>query len=51
MPTDVVLIDPEHMIDQREARYVKVLEEAGFEVIYPDDPTFSRGKSEEETKE
>ena len=49
MPTDVVLIDPEHMIDQREARYVKVLEEAGFEVIYPDDPTFSRGKSEEET--
>ena len=49
MPTDVVLIDPEHMIDQREARYVKVLEEAGFEVIYPEDPTFSRGKSEEET--
>ena len=49
MPTDVVLIDPEHMIGLKDAQYVKVLQEAGFEVIYPDDSTFSRGKSEEET--
>ncbi len=49
MPTDVVLIDPEHMYEKRDQQYVKVLEEAGFEVIYPDDPTFSRGKGEEET--
>ena len=49
MPNDVVLIDPEHMYEMHDAQYVKVLEDAGFEVIYPDDPTFSRGKGEEET--
>ncbi|MBA62332.1 MAG: lactate dehydrogenase [Planctomycetaceae bacterium] len=49
MPTDVVLIDPEHMYELHDAQYVKVLEDAGLEVIYPDDPTFSRGKGEEET--
>ena len=49
MPNDVVLIDPEHMYEMHDAQYVKVLKDAGFEVIYPDDPTFSRGKGEEET--
>jgi len=49
MPKDVALIAPEHMIGQ-DKRYVHVLKEAGFEVIYPDDPTFTRGeKSEQET--
>ncbi|MCH2213109.1 MAG: phosphoglycerate dehydrogenase [Fuerstiella sp.] len=51
MSKDVVLIAPEHMLGI-DARYVHVLKEAGFEVIYPDDPTFTRGeKSEAETIE
>ena len=51
MSKDVVLIAPEHMLGI-DARYVHVLKEAGFEVIYPDDPTFTRGeKTEAETIE
>ncbi|MCH2201656.1 MAG: phosphoglycerate dehydrogenase [Fuerstiella sp.] len=51
MSKDVVLIAPEHMLGI-DAKYVHVLKEAGFDVIYPDDPTFTRGeKSEEETIE
>ena len=49
MPKDVALISPEHMIG-KDKRYVHVLKEAGFDVIYPDDPTFTRGqKTEKET--
>ncbi|MCH2611312.1 MAG: phosphoglycerate dehydrogenase [Pirellulales bacterium] len=47
MPTDVALIDPEHMIGV-DAEYVSILQDAGFEVIYPDDRTFSRGLHSEE---
>lgn len=45
----VVLITPEAML-HKAARYVDLLQSAGFEVRYPDDPTFTRGlHSEQET--
>lgn len=44
-----VLITPEAML-HRPAAYVDVLQSAGFEVQYPNDPTFTRGlHSEQET--
>ena len=49
---DVALIAPEAFLHQDDAPYVKNLQAAGMEVIYPDDPTFTRGhKTEEETIE
>jgi D-3-phosphoglycerate dehydrogenase len=49
---DVVLIAPEAFLHQEDAPYVKNIRAAGMDIIYPDDPTFTRGhKSEEETIE
>jgi len=49
---DVALIAPEAFLNQDDAPYVTNIREAGMEVIYPDDPTFTRGhKTEEETIE
>ena len=48
---DVALIAPEAFLQQDDAPYVKNIREAGMEVIYPDDPTFTRGhKTEAETR-
>lgn len=47
MPT--VLITPEAMLHQHEADYTRLLIDAGLEVRYPDDPTFTRGRGEDET--
>ena len=45
----IVLISPEGLIDVR-GRWVSMLEEAGFEIRYPADRTFTRGQfSEKET--
>ena len=46
MPT--VLISPEAFLDQPEASYARMLFEAGFEVRYPKNPTFTRGIGPEE---
>ena len=47
----VVLITPEEML-HKPSRYVDALRDAGFEIAYPEDPTFTRGLcSEEETIE
>ena len=49
---DVVLIAPEAFLHQEDAPYVKNIRDAGMDIIYPDDPTFTRGhKSEAETIE
>ncbi len=45
----VVLITPEEML-HNQAPYVELLCQAGFDVVYPEDPKFTRGLcSEEET--
>ena len=44
-----VLITPEAMLHQHQADYTRLLVEAGLEVRYPDDPTFTRGRGEDET--
>jgi len=43
----VVLITPEEML-HKQTSYVELLCEAGFEIVYPDDPTFSRGLCSED---
>ena len=45
----IAMIAPESMLEKRDAPYVQRLCEAGFEVRYPDDPTFTRGRDEDET--
>lgn len=46
MPT--VLIAPEAFLHQPEASYARVLTDAGFEIRYPKNPTFTRGLGPEE---
>ncbi len=46
MPT--VLISPEAFLHQPEASYVRILRDAGFEIRYPQNPTFTRGLGPEE---
>ena len=43
-----VLITPEKFLDQPEAPYIRLLQDAGFQVRYPDDPQFTRGHGTEE---
>ena len=48
----VVLITPEPMLRQRQGPHVKMLEETGFQIVYPQDPTFTRGlMSPQQTRE
>ncbi|MEQ8791538.1 MAG: phosphoglycerate dehydrogenase [Pirellulaceae bacterium] len=50
MPT--VQINPETMLNKPDAPYARLLREAGFDVVYPQNPQFARGGcSEEETIE
>ena len=46
MPT--VLISPEAFLHQPEASYARLLRNAGFEIRYPQNPTFTRGLGPEE---
>lgn len=46
MPT--VLIAPEAFLHQPEASYARVLTDAGFDIRYPKNPTFTRGLGPEE---
>ena len=46
MPT--VLISPEAFLHQPEASYARLLRDAGFEIRYPQNPTFTRGLGPEE---
>ena len=43
-----VLITPEKLMNQPEAPYIRLLEDAGFRIRYPDDPHFTRGHGTEE---
>ncbi|MBX3440661.1 MAG: phosphoglycerate dehydrogenase [Planctomycetaceae bacterium] len=45
----VVFIAPPALFHQPEAEFTRLLTDAGFEVRYPDDPTFTRGRDEAET--
>lgn len=49
MPT--VLISPEKLHRQLETDHVRLLTDAGFEVRFPEDATFTRGRAEDETIE
>lgn len=40
----VALITPESQLHKPDEPYVRILQEAGFEVLYPDEPTFTRGQ-------
>ena len=46
MPT--VLISPEAFLHQPEASYARLLRDAGFQIRYPQNPTFTRGLGPEE---
>ncbi len=46
MPT--VLISPEAFLQQPDASYARLLRDAGFEIRYPKNPTFTRGLGPEE---
>ncbi|MEO1995308.1 MAG: NAD(P)-dependent oxidoreductase, partial [Planctomycetaceae bacterium] len=43
-----VLITPEKLMNQPSAPYVRLLQEAGFRIRYPDDPQFTRGQGTED---
>ncbi|MGD9857299.1 MAG: phosphoglycerate dehydrogenase [Planctomycetaceae bacterium] len=45
----VAFIAPPALFHQPEAEFTRLLTDAGFEVRYPDDPTFTRGRDEAET--
>lgn len=44
-----VLIAPEALIPLKDAAFVKLLTDANLEVVYPADPTFTRGRDAAET--
>ncbi len=45
----VVMITPPSLLHQPEAEFTRLLTDAGFDIRYPDDPTFTQGRDEAET--
>lgn len=45
----IVAVTPTGILNQLEAPYARLLTDAGFEIRYPEDPTFTRGRDAAET--
>ncbi|MDA1016727.1 MAG: phosphoglycerate dehydrogenase, partial [Planctomycetota bacterium] len=43
------MISPVALIPQTDAQFVRIFKDAGFEVVYPADSSFTRGRDEDET--
>ena len=43
------MIAPEALIPKTDAPFVRMFQDAGFEIAYPEDPSFTRGRDEDET--
>ena len=44
----VALVTPEALLNKSAAPYVDILRSGGFDIVYPDNPTFTRGLGTEE---